>query len=265
MSVGMSLKMIAPRQVPSLLRWSLWLVLLCLFHMQGASQTPNTQLWLDGILGRSFASYYMAECEFSYQTLLSDQGHWESLNASPSLEMSPTGHWSFLAGLPLSYTIQQEGYNTFELRAQFGAKYNFTPFERVQVRLNARYEYRQLGNVDADEVQRSQRTRLRAEVVVPIDVRSYDSDSMWYALADAETFITMDQDVDERFANRNRFRIGIGRKFSYNWRAEAIYALQRSRDAISDAEYSTDNIIRLRIKYYFTPRTRSTAQGDNTN
>jgi hypothetical protein len=240
-------------------------VLLCLVHLTGASQNTNTQLWVDGILGKSFASYYMAECEFSYQTLLSDQGRWESLNASPSLEVSPTAHWSFLAGLPLSYTIQQEGYNTFELRAQFGAKYNFTPFDRLQVRLNSRYEIRQVRTVDTDEVQRSQRTRLRAEVVVPIDVRSYDSDSMWYALADAETFITMDQDVAERFANRTRFRFGVGRKFSYNWRAELIYTLQRSRDAISDEEYSTDNIIRLRIKYYFTPRSRSLAAGDNSN
>lgn len=241
------------------------LALFCLLRHDTVAQTSNTQLWLDGIVGKSFASYYMAECEFSYQTLLSDQERWESLNASPSLEISPTGHWSFLAGLPLSYTIQQDGYNTFELRAQFGAKYNFTPFDRVQVRLNSRYEIRQVSTVDTDEVQRSQRTRWRAEVVVPLDVRSYDSDTMWYAMADGEAFITLDQDVSERFANRSRFRLGVGRKCSYNWRAEAIYTLQRSRDAISDAEYSTDNIIRLRIKYYFTPRSRAQAHGDNAN
>lgn len=265
MSLGMTLNMTSRGQAPTSMPRSWWSVLLCLVQLPAASQTTNSQLWVDGILGKSFASYYMAECEFSYQTLLSDQGRWESLNASPSLEVSPTAHWSFLAGLPLSYTIQQEGYNTFELRAQFGAKYNFTPFDRLQVRLNSRYEIRQVRTVDTDEVQRSQRTRLRAEVVVPIDVRSYDSDSMWYALADAETFITMDQDVAERFANRTRFRFGIGRKFSYNWRAELIYTLQRSRDAISDEEYSTDNIIRFRIKYYFTPSKRAQAQGDNAN
>jgi len=229
------------------------------------AQTSNTQLWTDGIIGQAFASYYMAECEFSYQTLLSDQGHWESLNVSPSLEVSPTAHWSFMAGLPYSYTIQRTGYNTAELRTQLGAKYNFTPFNRVQARLNARYELRHLRDVESGTVERAQRTRLRAELVVPLDVRSYDSDTMWYGIADAEVFITMDQDVSERFANRMRLRAGLGRKFSYNWRAELIYTLQRSRDAIGDDDPSTDNLIRLRFKYYLTPRSRPVATGDNAN
>jgi hypothetical protein len=236
-----------------------------LLVMTAAAQGTNTQLWMDGIVGRSFASYYMAECELSYQTLLSDQDRWESLNISPSLEVSPTAHWSFMVGLPYSYTIQRTGLNTSELRTQLGAKYNFTPFARAQVRLNSRYEMRRMRDTGEDTVERAQRLRLRAEVVVPLDVRSYDSDSMWYTIADAEVFITMDQDVSERFANRMRLRAGLGRKFSYNWRAELIYTLQRSRDALGDDDPSTDNIIRLRLKYYFTPRSRSKAPGDNAN
>ena len=251
------------------LRAPLWkglgLVLCCTHGTYAFAQQSNTQLWLDGIVGKSFASYYMAECEFSYQPLLSDQGRWESLNASPSLEVSPTAHWSFLVGVPLSYTIQQQGYNTFEWRGQLGARYTFTPFERVQTRLNVRYENRNLRDEETGQVQQSQRTRLRAEVVVPLDSRSYDVDTMWYALADAEAFFTMDKDVQERFANRARFRLGLGRKFSYNWRAEAIYTFQSSRNAITDTDPTTDHIIRLRIKYYFTPRSRTLAGGDNAN
>lgn len=233
--------------------------------VRSQTQQPNTQLWLDGIVGRSFASYYMAECEFSYQTLLSDQSSWQSLNASPSVEVSPTVHWSFLLGLPLSYTVQQEGSNTFEWRAQLGAKYTFTPFDRVHTRLNLRYEDRSLTDQESGEVQQSQRARVRAEVVAPLNSRSYDADTFWYALTDVEAFITLNDDAQERFANRIRARIGVGRKFSYNWRAEAIYTLQTSRDAINDDDLSVDNIIRLRFKYYFTPRSRALARGDNAN
>jgi hypothetical protein len=239
--------------------------MLLLLAGQAAAQTTNTQLWLDGIVGHGFSGYYMAECEFSYQTLLKDQYPWSSLNVSPTLEVSPTAHWSFLAGVPYSYTVQKEGFTTAEVRLQLGARYTFTPFKRVQTRLNSRYELRQVRTIDTDPVQRSQRLRLRAEIVVPLDVRSYDSDTMWYAIADAESFLVMDQDVKERFANRTRLRLGIGRKFSYNWRSELIYTLQRSRDGISDEDYSTDTIIRLRIKYYFTPRARTLARGDNAN
>lgn len=241
---------------------------LLLVGMHGTSafaQQRDPQLWLDGIVGKSFASYYMAECEFSYQVLLTEQSRWESLNASPSLEMSPTAHWSFLVGLPLSYTVQREGDNTFEWRGQVGAKYTFTPFKRVQTRLNLRYEDRNVRDQESGQLLQSQRTRVRAEVVVPLDSRNYSVDTMWYALADAEAFITMDQDVQERFANRARVRIGLGRKFSYNWRAEAIYTFQRSRNAIADTDPTTDHIFRLRLKYYFTPRSRSQARGDNAN
>lgn len=231
----------------------------------GQAQTANTQLWMDGIVGRSFGSYYMAECELSYQTLLSDQDRWASLNISPTLEASPTAHWSFMVGLPYSYTDQRSGLDTEELRAQLGIKYNFTPFQRVQLRLNTRYEARRMYTPGEGTVERSHRTRLRAEIAIPLDVRSYDSDSMWYALLDAETFIVLDQDLNERFANRGRARIGLGRKFSYNWRAELIYTLQRSRDAITDDDFTTDHIIRFRVKYYFTPRSRTLTGGDNAN
>jgi hypothetical protein len=237
----------------------------CLLPLSAGAQGANTQLWMDGILGRSFASYYMAECELSYQTLLSDQDRWESLNVSPSLEVSPTAHWSFMLGLPYSYTVQRTGLNTAELRTQFGAKYNFTPFARTQLRLNARYEVRRMRDTGSDTVERAQRLRLRAELVIPLDVRSYDSDSMWYAILDGEAFVSEDPDLSERFANRTRVRIGLGRKFSYNWRSELIYTLQRSRDAIADDDLTLDNIIRFRVKYYFTPRARAKCAGDSAN
>jgi hypothetical protein len=98
-----------------------------------------------------------------------------------------------------------------------------------------------------------------------LDVRSYDSDSMWYAILDGEAFVSEDPDLSERFANRTRVRIGLGRKFSYNWRSELIYTLQRSRDAIADDDLTLDNIIRFRVKYYFTPRARAKCAGDSAN
>ncbi|MBL8002112.1 MAG: hypothetical protein JNL05_09140, partial [Flavobacteriales bacterium] len=103
-----------PLSVRPPLQWRAGLCIIAAIQLAltAAAQGTNSQLWMDGIIGRSFASYYMAECELSYQTLLSDQDHWESLNVSPSLEVSPTAHWSFMVGLPYSYTIQRTGLNT---------------------------------------------------------------------------------------------------------------------------------------------------------
>ena len=219
-------------------------------HAQGSEQ-----LWLDGTVGKTFAGMHRAETEFGYRTVLSDGG-WVGYRIVPRLETAPTAHWSFLIGLPLVFTEQQEGSNTFETRAQLGAKYNFTPFKRVQSRLNLRYEYRSVKQEDNDQRQNSDRLRIRAEVVVPLDTDNYRADTMWYAMGDAEVFIGAVADVDERFANRARFRIGAGRKFSYNWRAEILYTLQESRNSLEDTDLTVDNIIRLRFKYYITPRSR---------
>jgi hypothetical protein len=227
------------------------------FIMGRASMAQgSSQLWMDGILGKTFEGIYRADAEFGYRTLVSSGSNWESFRLAPRMEAAPTAHWTFLLGAPFIFTDQQEGGNTFEARVQVGAKYNFTPFRRVQSRLNLRYEFRSVEDEGEDLRQNSQRLRIRAEVVVPLDTDNYRADTMWYAMADAEAFLSADQDVDERFANRARVRVGAGRKFSYNWRMELIYTVQQSRNSIEDADPSVDNILRLRFKYYFTPRVR---------
>lgn len=227
----------------------------------GHAQRNNAQVWVDGLVGHGFGGSWMAECEVSFQELLGPGEGWTSWNIAPSLELSPTPHWSFMAAVPLSWTRQQDDLDTREWRGQLGVKYNFTPFGRVQTRLNLRHEFRNLQGFESGGVQRSQRNRLRAEVVVPLDVRSYDKDTMWYGIVDAEAFFVLDRDPDERFANRTRWRVGAGRKFSYNWRSELLFMLQTNRESTSGIEPTFDPMVRLRVKYYFTPRSRKNALG----
>ncbi len=54
----------------------------------------------------------------------------------------------------------------------------------------------------------------------------FAGDKLWYSLLDAEAFIVMDQDVEERFANRFRIRTGIGYRINYGLRLEFMYTLQ---------------------------------------
>lgn len=48
-------------------------------------------------------------------------------------------------------------------------------------------------------------------------------------------------DVEERFANRFRWRIGAGYRLSYNLRFEFLYMLQQSKNTIDDNFESSDN------------------------
>ena len=235
-----------------------WLVLCCSLcaSVHVHAQNPNEQLWLDLEIGR-VRSEWTLSTEISRRELLTgDEPKWVNWNFSPAVERSMTPHWDLILGVPLSYTEQTDAIRTGEVDIQVGSRFLFTPFKSVQTNLLLRYEQRYMT---ADEPERtweqSSRTRLRAEVKVPLDTRNYYADTLWYAMADAEVFIVMDQDLNERFANRTRVRTGIGRKFNYNWRVEFIYTFQRSRQALTDDARTSDNIFRFRLKYYFDRKT----------
>jgi hypothetical protein len=235
-------------------------VLCLLAPFQVHCQSSHQQFWNDLLVGITFGQYKV-ENEVSWQTLAArGADRWSSWNYTPSIERSMGPYWDLSFAMPLSYTYQDGSISTFEYRGQFGLCVYFTPFARVQTRLNIRHEQRFLRDVEPGSApERSARTRFRGELVIPLDHDSYDADTLWYALADMEAFVVLDQDVSERYANRSRTRIGIGRKFSYNWRMEFIVAHQRARRTLSDALVTDDGIVNLRLKYYITPAARRAA------
>ena len=58
-------------------------------------------------------------------------------------------------------------------------------------------------------------------------------------------------DPQERFANRQRIRTGIGYRRNLHWRLEALYIWTRSRDTTDQDFATSDNIVNLRVKRVF--------------
>jgi hypothetical protein len=71
-----------------------------------------------------------------------------------------------------------------------------------------------------------------------------------YVLVDWEWFVPLD-DPDERFASRQRVRAGIGYRLNLNWRFEALYIWNRSRDPGEESFRRSDNVVNLRMKRVF--------------
>ena len=80
----------------------------------------------------------------------------------------------------------------------------------------------------------SVRFRNRLEFLVPLDKEKLTEDGARYLLADWEWYVPLDDDVDERFANKQRIRTGFGYRRSFAWRFEILYIWTRSRDTIED-------------------------------
>ena len=230
-----------------------------LMASDGQGQTNESQFWSDFTLGRNFAAIYMAEVELGYQTLLQGSPEWSTVSITPTLEASFTPHFDVFSGFPWMDTRQDDQVRTREFRVQLGGRYHMLPFRKVQPRFTFRFEERFFNTVTPEpERSRSTRARLNAAIWVAIDAPLMSYDTLWYAFADHEFFVVADEQLEERYANQFITRVGAGRKFSYNWRVEMVYSLMRFEDVIDEArsEQDFDNIYRISLKYYITPRNR---------
>ncbi len=216
-----------------------------------AQTTSDGQIWLDTELNYTYKLRHLFQDEISYQTLVSGETRWQSINMTPVYEYNVNSYLDLVSGIPLSYTIQDKAMSTFEVRTMVGARIYFTPYKRYQTRLLSRWEYRWSYDHESDSWETGNRFRFRGEFLYPINRPSFYSDNMWYTITDAEVFFSSGGDISERFANRTRLRAGIGYRLNYKLRFEAIYTCQISRNTINDNFDAISNILRLRFKYYF--------------
>lgn len=124
------------------------------------------------------------------------------------------------------------------------------PRYRIVVRNLVRVEARTLFYTGDTSNDSSVRFRNRFELQLPLNRRRVSDDGAYYALADWEWFIPLD-DPEERFANRQRVRAGMGYRRSRDWRFEALYIWNRSRDTINESFHPSDTIINLRVRRTF--------------
>jgi hypothetical protein len=125
------------------------------------------------------------------------------------------------------------------------------PRRRVVVRDLVRVESRNFfyygGHTGSDS---TVRFRNRLEFFWPLNTDRLTDDGARYLLTDWEWFIPLD-DPEERFANRQRIRAGIGWRRSFNWRYELLYIWTRSRNTLDEGFSTSENIIDIRVKRVF--------------
>jgi hypothetical protein len=216
---------------------------------QGAS---DGQIWFDSELNYTHKLRHLFQTELSVQSLIFGEGdNWNSFNITPAYEYNFSSYFDVVSAVPLSYTIQDREMSTFEVRTMIGARVYFTPYRRYQLRLLSRWEYRWTYDNNMNNWDTGNRFRFRGEFLYPLNKPSYYSDNMYYVISDAEVFLNAGSDIPERFANRARFRLGLGYRMNYNLRMEALYVYQTSRNTIDDDFNVRSNIFRFRLKYYF--------------
>jgi hypothetical protein len=242
---------------------------LLMAHAQAVRAQPNLQLWGNVTIDWMQSARLTYELDFEPKVLLkAPEGDpaWRNLDVTPNVEYALTNWLDLIGEATVGYTKQSDDDNTFELTPRAGVRFHvfsrsvpvygprvreLPPKRRVVVRDRVLLESRNFYYLGAGSGSSSDlRLRNRLELLVPINRPNLTDDGVRYWLVDWEVFMLAGE-PDERFANKQRVRAGLGFRPSVAWRFEAIYAWTRSRNTIEEGFQSSDNIIDLRLKRVF--------------
>jgi Protein of unknown function (DUF2490) len=233
-----------------------------------AHAQTNLQLWGNATPNWVKSDRLVYELDFEPKGLLvvpEGEPDWRNLDVTPNVEYSPNGWLDVVGEAVTGYTKQTDDVNSFEVSPRVGVRLHFLsrglptavrgrerpPSRRIVVRDLVRVELRNLFYTGAGSGSDSTvRFRNRLEFLVPLNKEKMSEDGARYLLADWEWYIPLD-DVEERFANKQRIRAGLGYRPSFAWRFEALYMWTRSRNTIEEGFTTSDNIINIRVKRVF--------------
>jgi hypothetical protein len=230
-----------------------------------AAQT-TTQLWGNLTINWVQNERLVYELDFEPKVLLDapeGEPDWRNLDVTPNFEYAPNDWVDIVADTTIGRTKQSDDLDSTELTPRLGVRFHLfsrvlrfhprekAPRRRIVVRELVRVESRHLFYSGGDvESESTFRVRNRLELLLPLNKDRITDDGARYWLADWEWFVPLD-DPQERFANRQRIRTGIGFRRSFTWRFELLYIWTRSRDTIENRFSTTENIVDVRVKRVF--------------
>ena len=217
-----------------------------------AQEEVTGQAWVDYLTDWYVTSQHLLELEVGPKTLFSGGEWWGELTLTPAYEFVAGHRLELVARTLFSWVRQNRALSTFEIRPILGFRlYILQPSEhRFMVRDFNRVESRNIRYSRSGEWDTTWRYRNRLEAQIAINHDHLADDHTLYLLADAEAFINLGRAAEERFNDNWRIRGGIGYRLRYQWRFELLYTLQLSKDTLLASFEASNQIVRLRLKFY---------------
>ncbi len=238
------------------------LVALCLAPT-GPAVALETQAWANLILGRFPGEKFYLELDFERKILVTSGPRWKNLDATTLVEYYPNS-WVDLTGeATLGSTLQTDDLRSNELTFRFGVRTYFAehlrshlgrerrPLGRISFASLFRLEQRNFWYSDDSPSQNSFRGRVRLEFKAGLNGSDPTADRTWYVLADIESYFDLGEEVEERFAQKARGRLGLGYVFDAKRRLDLLYILDRARDTIEQSPTDTLQAFDLRFRLTF--------------
>jgi len=189
-----------------------------------AESDSTGQLWANVTLDWHISPRVSSSLDFEPKILISGppgQPGWSSLDLTPSVDFVATKWADVVAEGVLSRTRQTDDLRTTELAARGGVRFHLfsrqqrllfneqLPKRRVVVRDLVRWEWRHFSYSDDEPSSASWRFRNRLEFQFPLNRPNLSAGGTLSLIADWEWFVPV-TDQHERFANKRRYRGGVG-------------------------------------------------------
>ena len=195
-----------------------------------AQAQSNLQLWgnvtFDWVKSQRLAYGLDIEPKVLLDAPAGEPG-WRNLDLTSSVEFSPKPWLDLVADGVVGVTKQTDDVDSVEVTPRLGFRFHlfsraqrFHPLERAPRR---RWVVRDLFRVESRNIfyggagsgtSSTVRLRNRLELLVPLNKERLSDDGARYVLADWEWFAPVD-DPNERFANKQRIRAGLGYRRSF--------------------------------------------------
>jgi hypothetical protein len=227
-----------------------------------ASAAADLQIWghvtLTWIQSHAFTAGVDIEPKVLVAKAATDP-EWRTLDVTPSVELTKGNWFDMIAETLFARTRQSDNLMTTEVTPRIGLRFHLLsnlhdalakekqPRRRLVLRNLIGVEWRTLSYSDGTPSSSTARVRNRLEALWAVNRPRVTDAGATYALSDAEWFWTQ-HEPQERFANKQRLRAGIGHRFGYAWRVESLYVWDRSRDAASDGFSTAHHAIEASVR-----------------
>ena len=251
---------------------SLVALLSALLASNVAEAQSNLQLWGDVVIDWQKRGLFEYVLDTEPKVLLAapagDPG-WATIEVTPNVGYVATRWLDLTSELAAAYTAQTDDVHSVEVTPRVGVRLHLfsravpvrvaghvvrdrelPPNRRLVLRDYVRMEWRHLFYSDDTNDSSAARFRNRVELLFPLNRPLVTTDGARYLLADWEWFIPV-SDVAERFANKQRIRVGLGWRRSRDWRFEGLYVFDRSRNTIEEGFTTSDHAINVRVRRVF--------------
>ena len=232
---------------------------------QGDTAGPSTQVWANFTPGRAISERLYLELDVEPKWQVTSGEEWRNLDLTPLVEAYPFSWLDLESEATVGRTHQRDGLDTFEVTPRVGARFNLfakfaravsarehrLPLTRVAISTLVRLEWRNFFYSDATPDSHSWRLRARFEGKLALNHKHLTDDRTLYAIADAEYYAPLGNDIEERYVNKVRVRMGAGYRSSKSTRLEILYIRDWNRAAPGAAAAEDTQAIDLRLKRFF--------------